>query len=110
MGRNTPLYRAVYGVDLVRESVLACMRLPSEVGSVTGILDHEGVGARHLLAPLPGVCFCDQPGVHVQDAAGSIVPLRRSPNWRSRSHREQVIVAYRSHVAGRQCQERLGAT
>ncbi|WP_328451097.1 hypothetical protein OG780_23165 [Streptomyces sp. NBC_00386] len=37
--------RAVYGVDLVRESVLACMGLPSEVGTVTGILDHEGVGA-----------------------------------------------------------------
>ncbi|GAA0499236.1 MULTISPECIES: ATP-grasp domain-containing protein [Streptomyces] len=37
--------RAVYGVDLVRESVLACMGLPSEVGAVTSILDHEGVGA-----------------------------------------------------------------
>ncbi|MFG2947052.1 ATP-grasp domain-containing protein [Streptomyces adustus] len=37
--------RAVYGVDLVRESVLACMGLPSEVEAGTGILDHEGVGA-----------------------------------------------------------------
>ncbi|CAM5327074.1 MULTISPECIES: ATP-grasp domain-containing protein [Streptomyces] len=37
--------RQVYGVDLARESVLACLGRPSEVATPTTMLDHRDVGA-----------------------------------------------------------------
>jgi hypothetical protein len=73
--------RAVYGVDLVRESVLACMRLPSEVGTVTGILDHEGVGASGwLYSALPGSEPCVVKQIRGLDTCPDSVVLSDIPD------------------------------
>jgi hypothetical protein len=72
--------RAVYGVDLVRESVLACMGLPSEAGTVTGILDHEGVGASGwLYCALPGSEPCVVKRIRGLDACPDSVVLSDIP-------------------------------
>ncbi|MEE4493221.1 ATP-grasp domain-containing protein [Streptomyces sp. BE230] len=72
---------AVYGVDLIRESVLACMDLPSEVGTTTGILDHEGVGASGWLYPaLPESEPCVVKRIHGLDTCPDSVVLSEIPN------------------------------
>lgn len=73
--------RAVYGVDLVRESVLACMGLPSEVGTVTSILDHDGIGASGWLnIALSGSEPCVVKRIRGLDACPDTVVLSDIPN------------------------------
>ncbi|MFE3492208.1 acetyl-CoA carboxylase biotin carboxylase subunit family protein [Streptomyces sp. NPDC059175] len=73
--------RAAYGVDLVRESVLACMGLASEVGAVTGILDHEGVGASGwLYSALPESDPCVVRRIRGLDTCPESVVLSDTPN------------------------------
>lgn len=73
--------RAVYGVDLVRESVLACMGLPSEVGTATSILDHEDVGASGwLYSALPGSEPCVVKRIRGLDTCPDSVVLSDIPD------------------------------
>ncbi|MCF0091249.1 acetyl-CoA carboxylase biotin carboxylase subunit family protein [Micromonospora sp. MH99] len=72
---------AVYGVDLVRESVLACMGLPSEVGTVTDILGYAEVGASGWLYPaLPEIRPCVVKRIRGLDTCPDSVVLSEIPN------------------------------
>ena len=65
----------VYGVDLAREAVLACLGRPSELPAAATILDRPGVGASGwLYLPLTEKARCRVTGVAgLDDLPGSVV-------------------------------------
>jgi hypothetical protein len=73
--------KEAYGVDLVDESVRACMNQPSKVPCFTSHLDHRDVGASGwLYMPLREEARCKVRRVHGLDACPDSVILSDVPN------------------------------
>jgi biotin carboxylase len=73
--------KAAYGVDLVDESVRACMNQPSALASFTTHLDHPDVGASGwVYTPLSETARCRVRRIHGLDACPDSVILSSVPD------------------------------
>jgi hypothetical protein len=78
-GAGVPwLQRAVFGVDLAREAVLACLGRPTELPVPMTVLDHSGA-AGWLYMPLTDRKRCRVTGVTGVDALPASVVLKATP-------------------------------